>query len=410
MRFLLRLAFRNALRNKRRSLFTIASLFLGTSLFVAAKSFVDGIELTLVSTQIDTEHGHIRVVPTAYLSEEDYKPLDIPFPEVSAVAEFLRAQFPDAQVVTRSTFSAQIGDGVRSLSARGLVVDPTKYVDMFRVGELKAPTDAALAKRPYCWLGADLARTFGWKEGDRLFLKAKTRSGTINAQDGVIIAGLIRTGSPMTDNFTIFVPSVWADDFLNLTPGFATEVYARFKVADDAERAEIAVTGKWPNLDAETWRENTKFVRALNDIRRQHFFLVVGIILLIGALSVANTCLMAGFERTKEVGTLLALGYPQRSVRILFLVETLIIGGLGAFIGVAFGAAASAWFGVHPIELANISDAEGGMPMPPLLHFHLTPPAVWIGFLIGLAVALVAAVYPAIRASRLDPIVALRED
>jgi putative ABC transport system permease protein len=410
MRFMLRLAFRNALRNKRRSLFTIASLMLGTTLFVAAKSFVDGIEKTLVSTTVDAEHSHLRVVTKAYLVDEDYKPLDIPFPEATAVAAGLGKEFPGSKILMRTLFSAQLGDGVRTLSARGLVVDPVAYADMFRVGTLSPPADPIAATRPYCWVGIDLADSFGWKVGDRIFIKAKTRTGSINAQDGVVIAGLIASGSTLTDNFSVLVPKQWANAFLNIDETFATEVFARFQDSDDAERAEAFVAASWATLDAETWRENTQFIRDINDLRRKNFYLVVGIILIIGALSVANTCLMAGFERTKEVGTLLALGYPKGSVRTLFILETLIIGVVGAFLGVLVGALASYHFSIHPIELSHMNDAEGGMPMPSLLYFELSPLAVVVGFIIGLVVALVASVYPAFRASRLDPLVALREE
>ncbi|MBT9557686.1 MAG: ABC transporter permease [Myxococcales bacterium] len=417
MSFMMRMAFRNALRNKRRSLFTIASLVLGVGLFVAAKSFVDGIEKTLVSTQIDSEHGHLRVVTKGYLLDEDYRPLDLKFDEAPGVAALLAQTFPTAQVERRAQFMAQIGDGVRTLNGRGLVVNPETYAKMFRIGALAMPAAGAdgAAPKAWAWMGADLASAFGLKVGDRFFLKAKTRTGTVNAQDGVILAGLLQSGSAMTDNFTVIIPSSWGAKFLNLrregeTEEYATEIFARFANPDDAEAAEAAVLAAYPALDAETWRENTEYVRAFNDIRRQHFYLVVGIILLIGALSVANTSLMAAFERTKEIGTLLALGYRAASVRALFLTETLLIGAVGSLLGVVIGGTASAWFERYPIRLSGLDEVEGGMPMPPLLYFKLSPEALLYGFFIGLVVATVAALLPAVRASKLDPLTALREE
>ena len=407
MTFLLRLALRNTLRNKRRSAFTIASLFLGTSVFVLSKSFVDGIEKTLVAVVIDAEHGHVRITTKSYLEEEDYYPLDVPFPEAAEVAATLTKEHPGALVVSRSSFSAQIGDGVDSLNVRGLVVDPANYTALFRIGELEAPADPSI---PYAWVGADVAKAFGWKAGDRMFLRAKTRTGTLNALEGVVIAGLISSGSPPTDNFSIAVPRSWAGPFLNLEPDSATEVVARFPDADTADVVDAALANRWPALDCETWRETTKFARDLNEVRREQFYLCVAIILFIGALSVANTCLMAAFERTKEIGTLMAVGYPAAKIRALFVAETTILGVFGALLGAGVGAAASAYLSVHPIPLQGLEEAEGAMPMPSLLYFDLTPEAVVIGFAIGLIVALLASLYPAVRASRLDPINALREE
>ncbi len=407
MSFLLRLAFRNTLRNKRRSLFTIASLVMGTSVFVLAKAFVDGIETTLTSVVIDAEHGHVRITDKDWLADEDYLPLDIPFPDAPAVAAQVAQDQPGATITLRAAFSAQVGDGTESLTARGLLIDPKSYTTLFRIGELPEPADTST---PYAWVGADLAAAFGWKAGDTFFLRAKTRSGTLNALAGVRIAGLVRSGSAPTDNFSVLVPRAWAEGFLGVEPGFATEVFARFKDANLAEAVDAALAKRFSDVDCETWREETKFALDLNEVRREQFYLSVAIILFIGALSVANTCLMAAFERTKEVGTLMAVGWTASKVRQLFLVETVILGVIGSVVGTAIGAAGSAYGMVHPLPLEGVGEAEGSLPVPPLLYFDLRVEAVPIALAIGLAVSILAALLPAIRASRLDPITALRED
>ncbi len=405
--FILKLAVRNGLRNKRRSAFTVVSLLLGIGLFVAAKGFVDGIEKTLVGTQIDAEHGHLRVVTAKYQADEDYRPLDIDFAEAAAVQKLIVDQLPGALTTTRVQAAVQIGNGLRSLSCRAVIADPAAYAAFFRIGTLTPPVDKT---QPYAWLGKDLAAAFKFKVGDRLMLKAKTRPGAINAMDGVVIAGLIESGSGMTDNFTILLDAAWANEFLHLEPGFATEVFARFPDGAQAELADTRLMAAIQGLHVETWQEATQFVRDLNDVRKQHFYLVVFIVLLIGALSVVNTCLMSGFERTKEIGTLLAVGFPRGRVRSLFVLETIFVGGTGALIGAAIGGLASWWFSGHPIRLAGLDEVEGGMPMPPLLYFDFSPVTMAAGFGIGLVVATVAAMYPAWRSSRLDPITALREE
>lgn len=405
--YLVKLALRNGLRNKRRSGFTVVSLLLGIGLFVAAKGFVDGIEKTLVSTQIDAEHGHLRVVTAAYQADEDYRPLDIDFPQAPAVLDLLKSSYPGVKTLERVQVAAQIGNGVRSLTCRAVVADPAEYSAFFRVGELPPAPDPT---RPHAWIGKDLARSFNFKVGDTLYVKAKTRPGTINAMDGVVIAGLISSGSGMTDNFTVLLNASWADEFLHLEKGFATEVFARFTNPEDALDADAKISAAIPDLYVESWQENTQFIRDLNNVRKRAFYLVVFIVLVIGALSVVNTCLMSGFERTKEVGTLLAVGLTQARVRTLFVLENLFVGGFGALAGAGLGGFASWWFSGHPIRLPGLDDVEGGMPMPPLLYFDFSPNTLAVGFTIGLVVATLAAMYPAWRASRLDPIAALRED
>ena len=405
--FILKLAVRNGLRNKRRSAFTVVSLLLGIGLFVAAKGFVDGIEKTLVGTQIDAEHGHLRVVTAKYQADEDYRPLDIDFAEAAAVQKLIVDQLPGALTTTRVQAAVQIGNGLRSLSCRAVIADPAAYAAFFRIGTLTPPVDKT---QPYAWLGKDLAAAFKFKVGDRLMLKAKTRPGAINAMDGVVIAGLIESGSGMTDNFTILLDAAWANEFLHLEPGFATEVFARFPDGAQAELADTRLMAAIQGLHVETWQEATQFVRDLNDVRKQHFYLVVFIVLLIGALSVVNTCLMSGFERRHEIGTLLALGYPQRRVVVLFITEAVIIGVLGAVIGVALGTALSGYYTSHGLPLPEFNAQEAVMPMPPVLFFEWTPVVALKGLIIGFFVTVLASLYPAWRSSRLDPISALRTE
>jgi ABC-type lipoprotein release transport system permease subunit len=117
--YLVRLAARNALRNRRRSLFTLTSILLGVSLFIVSRSFVDGIDATLIAIEVDNESAHVRVVPRDYLAEEDYQPLDKPFPDAPALAATLAGLAPGTRVVDRVSFAAEVGDGVPGGRAAG---------------------------------------------------------------------------------------------------------------------------------------------------------------------------------------------------------------------------------------------------------------------------------------------------
>ncbi len=406
MSYLLSLAFRNALRNRRRSLFTLVSIFMGVALYIISQSFIDGIEKTLVATEIDHEHSHLRVMPKDWLQDEDFRPLDVAFSEQPQVESLLRSAHPDATVSGRLTFAAEIGDGTRALTSRGVVIDVASYQKLVKLGDLPVPE----GPEPYVWVGADLAKAFDWKAGDRFFLKAKTRKGAMNALDGVVIAGLVASGHPIVDNYSVFLPEAFGRDFLGAEPGYWTEVMARFKDPAQAVAAGEAIEAAHPRIAAETWREKTDYLIELNDIRRQHFGILVFIILLIAASSVANTCLMSGFERRHEIGTLLALGYPQRRVVVLFITEAVIIGVLGAVIGVALGTALSGYYTSHGLPLPEFNAQEAVMPMPPVLFFEWTPVVALKGLIIGFFVTVLASLYPAWRSSRLDPISALRTE
>jgi putative ABC transport system permease protein len=383
--YLWRLAARNALRNRRRSFFTLTSILLGVSLFIVSRSFVDGIDATLIAIEVDNESAHVRVVPTDYLKEEDYQPLDLPFPDVPGLSKQLMDLAPGTRVVDRVSFAAEVGDGRRTLRCRGLVVDRDAYKAVFPVGELPVPP----GDEPYLWAGSGIADTFGWKPGDRIFLKAKTRRGTLNALDAVRFAGAISTGHPFVDNYTVVLPRHLGAEFLDLPADFATEVLARFPEPALALAADF---------------------RAVNQIRRAAFNIVVALILMMGAAGVANTGLMSAIERTREIGTLMAIGLAPARVRKLMTIEAVLIAVVGAVLGVLLGSLVAHHFAVHGLHFPELQQAENVSLVPPVLFFDLSARTVGMAAAFGIGTALIAAIWPAVRASRLSPIEALRED
>ncbi len=405
--YMLRMAARNALRNRRRSIFTMIALVLGVGIFIIARGLVGGIEATMVGLEVDAEHAHLRVMVPEWYDDQDYAPLDIAFDEAAAVAAALREGFPDAPgVLLRTTFAAEVGDGVRGTPCRGIVLDPALGREVFRLGELPAP--AGEAGDPHIWLGTKLADVFEVKPGDRVFVQAKTRHGTRNALDGVVVAGVIDTGHPLMDNFSLVMPLSVAEGFLDIDARFGTEVMARFDSPDHAEAAEALIAERFPRLMSETWREKTAYIIDLNKLRERVFNVLIAIILLIGASGVANTCLMSGFERTTEIGTMLALGLPRRRVLTLFVTESVLIATVGASIGATVGGSVCQWLSTSGIEFPEMG-AESAAPIPPRLFFASSWETVATGVCLGLLIALIASVYPAWRASHLDPIEALRE-
>ena len=410
-RYLFRLAGRNALRNPRRSLFTLTSILLGVSLFIVSRSFVDGIDATLISIEVDNESAHIRVVPKKYLEEEDYQPLDMPFPDPVKVRADLESMAPGTKVVDRVSFAAEVGDGRRTLRCRGMVVDRDAYLAVFPIGELPVPPVApGQTVEPYLWAGTGIAETFGWKPGDRIFLQAKSRRGTLNALDAVRFAGPISTGHPALDNYTVIVPKEVGAAFLDLTPDFATEILARFPQASLAMAAEAQIEAAWPTLTAETWVERTADFREVNQIRRAAFNIVVGLILLMGAAGVANTGLMSAFERTREIGTMMAIGLSPARVRRLITIESTLIALVGTLVGLGLGSVVARYYAVHGLHFPELEQAEAVSLVPPVLFFELRPITLVLASAFGLGIALIASLWPAVRASRLSPVEALREE
>ena len=132
---------------------------------------------------------------------------------------------------------------------------------------------------------------------------------------------------------------------------------------------------------------------------------VGGLALLVAALGVANTMMMAIYERTREIGVLKALGASRSEIRAMFTVEAAFIGLIGGFFGLIFGALLGRlvdWIAHRYLISEGVTGVGDLSVIPPWLAIGALIFAALIGILAGL--------YPAARAARLDPVAALRHE
>jgi putative ABC transport system permease protein len=158
-----------------------------------------------------------------------------------------------------------------------------------------------------------------------------------------------------------------------------------------------------PAYEVHTWQELQPFVRDV--IRRQRFVLglISAILFVIILTGIINTMLMSVFERVREIGTMLAVGVRRRQVLRLFLLEAMVLGVVGGVGGVALGAAIVGVLGAQGIPVENLGTAGTTFIRP-----ELDLPFVGMAFAVAVVGAVLAAAWPAWKASQLNPVDALR--
>jgi ABC-type antimicrobial peptide transport system permease subunit len=149
----------------------------------------------------------------------------------------------------------------------------------------------------------------------------------------------------------------------------------------------------------------------LDEIRT--FFLIVNaalgllgsISLLVASFGIANTMIMSILERTREIGIMKAIGAEDREIKLIFFVEAAVIGLAGGILG-----ALVAW-GFDKLANRLIYEFVLKPKNASFIDFFSLPPYLWLGaILFAMAVGILAALYPAARAARIDPVRALRHD
>jgi putative ABC transport system permease protein len=401
------LAFRNLFRNMRRTMFTFGAVSIGLFIAIIAISANNGLEHQMLETVIRTRTAHLKLYEASY----DYERSELDhlingYPEKLAQ---LKSNPKIKSLSARLSFSARLTDGLEELVCLAIGIDPEMENSVFKRRQATVEGEYLQLGEDSILLSQQIAKLFKVKVGDQLTVVSRTPSGTINAID-VSIKGLSHTNNPEVDNFMIFMPIDTAQKFLDLQSHTVSEIaILGLSAADSDSLADsLQVWSKSKGLQLKTWKVLTSDLRHLIDIRKRARGILTSIFLLIAAAGITNTILMATYERTREIGMLMALGLKSQQIAYLFLLESGFIGALGGVLSCLIGGGLIYYFQRHGINVSLFSRTDSQFPIQSTIYPYINLP--WLIFILflGVAVAVVAGLYPAIRASKLEPVKALK--
>jgi lipoprotein-releasing system permease protein len=210
------------------------------------------------------------------------------------------------------------------------------------------------------------------------------------------VVGIYNSGTPLDENIAITSLST-AQDFLDVS-NVVTTILVR---GDDRERAqaiseEIDVMG----YPASGWKEtNPEIIQTLK-LEGTSNYIIMGLVIIIASFGIVSTLFMAVMEKTKEIGMLMAMGVPRRSIMVIFIMESGILGLLGALLGVILGAGIAIQMGSYDYGMEVMA---GISSVPFVVRIQDAVIIVLFTFLLNL----IAGIYPASRASKLKPVEAI---
>lgn len=400
---LFRIALRNVLRNRRRTLITLAALLLGVGVMVSIRGVLNGLQNAMIVGVVEGQTGAVQVHRKGYLKNVLSSPLDLDMPADEGFLAKVRAVPGVTSVAARIQFAGLVNVGEQTLFLAALAVDPMHEFQVCplrlkalgpgtRFGE-GAPEDGVV-------LTTELAYAVGAKAGVEGALLAGDKDGSMSGEN-IHLTGTMNLNMPGEKKVGL-IPLALAQRLLKME-GRATELVVgvdRLEAVDDiAARLRVAVG---PEYEVHTWNEIAWFVTQA--MARQNFILslVAAVFMVLMLLGVANTMLMSVLERTREVGTMMAVGVRRAKIVQLFLLEALGIGALGGLVGGAAGAVV-----VFLLNRRGIEVTAPGANVPFTIRPVVSPE--YLVFVVALAAlgAVTFALYPAWRASRLRPVQAL---
>ena len=400
---ILKMAWRNIGRNRRRTVVTVGAMALGLFAMIVWFGMLQGLLDDMEETVVEVELGDLQIHAPTYLDDpslytdiEDFEAL---------LARLESAGFrASARLVGAGLAAAH--DSAAGASLRGIDVQGNARVSVISTrlaaGEWLDDGDPAGVV-----VGRRLARALDLAVGDELVVLSQTTDGAI-ANDLYLVRGVLDSVSDGVDRSAVFLTAA-AFRELFFMPAGAHEVVVR--KPDDLELAAAleAVQELAPGLDTRSWRSLVPTIATYLDSARQMMGFISAIVYIVIAILILNAMLMAVFERIREFGVLKALGVEPRQVLSLIFVESALQTGLALAVGLALSLP-TLWylveFGIDTGALGGVSVI--GATFATVWRAAVSPFTFVTPSMTLILLVLAAVIYPALKAARISPVEAMR--
>lgn len=426
---ILKLASRNLRRNRRRTAITLAAMIIGVGVMTTLRGFINGQQQSILENVIDGRIGSVQVHKTGYVKNVLTSPLNIDMADSPELRAKIAAVEGVGAVAPRIEFGAMVStpdkapppeDGSplpENLQGKtsffmAIAVDPSiepkvtpRRTSLVNKGRFPVSNDSEeLVLNAEFAVGLETEIHDASKElpplEQRTALLAGDRDQALNGEN-VVLGGTFPTFAP-GDKRVGLVPLGLAQKLLRME-GRVTEYALSVKPIERSDEVAARVQAALgPEYEVHTWSQLFPFIKTLTGTQDFIFSIVSGVFLAVVLLGIVNAMLMTVLERTREIGTMLAVGMRRRKIIQLFLAEGLVIGLIGGALGLAIGLIA-----VFVLHRTGIPLPAPGATVPSIIKPFVSVRYV-VSALIGTPLgASLATLWPAWRASRLRPVEAL---
>jgi putative ABC transport system permease protein len=405
---LIALAFRNLLRNKRRTLLTALAIMFGAAAIIVLDGFGNGFVKNIIESVVLSKIGPVQIFHKGYIGSDD--PLKLSLKEDPALLSRI-AQVPGVTAVApRISFDGMISNGSESTMFMADAIDPELEYKvcpkrLTRVARGSQPLQTG--REGDALIGKTLAESMGATLGATLVMQAAGPHASTNALD-IEVSGFLPTYNIAESKRLATVRLKFAQEILRMkgqvtqyvvgvadlqkTDQVAAQV--RAALSSNPQEAGLYQVTTWHELDPATKMRTQSMDYVLGFVALVLFLLV--------ATGIVNTMLMSVYERVREIGTMLAVGVRRRQVMALFMYEALALGSLSAIAGTAIG-----FLIVQAIARKGVTMVPPGGDQITIYPYSQ---GRFLLIVIGFSIVgtVLSALYPAWKAARLRPVDALR--
>lgn len=409
---IVKIAARNLRRYRRRTLLTSSLVTLGVVAVLLFISVTGSFKNMMIGQLTDAMLGHIQIHQKGYLASIDSLPMNRMLKEkqLNKAVEVLEGTEAVEAFSPRIKLGAMFSNYVETTNIRLNAVYPEQELRTVPLlkDRIRGGAGGGLLKKGEIVVPDLIAKGMKVSVGDEIVLVATNRDGSVNGQSfrvGSIVEGI--TGPGGRDGY------IHIDDartLLRMEELEINEIAVRLNNLGKLDTAFAGVSSKLegfmnkqgkPVFEVHTWQKLTPFFNIAKMIDLMTLFIKIMLVAIV-LVSIMNVMVMAVYERINEIGTIAAMGTGPGRILLLFLTEGLLLGALGAIIG-----AVVSLVGISALRAAKITFDFGQQK-----GLILNPTVAWSDVmsiaLIVICIAVIGSLQPAWKASKMDPITALR--
>lgn len=402
---LFKLALLNIARNKRRSLITVLAVGVGLAALIFLWAFMDGSQEEQRENVIRLFTGHVQIHAKDF--QKAFAP-ELTIPNRIEILEKIKSQPNVVAVTERVKCEALLGTSERSHGVLLLGIDlenETRVTDIKKY--VSEGAFLSSGENREVLIGHKLAGKMGVGLGDKVVLMTQAVDGTL-AGFAYHVKGIIHSGSLALDEISVFITIAATQELLGVD-GESHEIAVRL-TARNAIPTFLSAAKKFLNSDSyevHTWDDIVPEVNQWANYSEAIIRTMLIAVMTVIGVGVMNTILMSIFERTRELGVMMAIGTSPLQVILLVFLETLILEACGIILGILAGYYLAFHFGNVGIPLTGFEEAFAQSFMSRVIH----PQLKWsrVGECVRSLVLITSfiSLYPAWKVGRMEPVKAI---
>jgi putative ABC transport system permease protein len=382
-------------------------IFFGIFMAIIGVAMNNGMSKQAIESYIRTEIGTILIYPAEYDNDrENNNIIDFDFKDETKIIHILQNHPQIVAYTPRVKFTGSFTNGKHEFPATFVGID-TELEDMvFKRSDTIIDGNYLNSEDlNKVIIGKNTANLLNLKTGDFITLIARDYKKGMNAYD-VEIKGIFESGNLKIDDGYVFMSKNFAQTFSQKTK--INEIIITTQISEKKYVNEIAKdlnNNMGKDISIIPWYVEIEDFLKFMELDEKSGFVFTFLLLIMAGLGIANTLIMAVFERKREIGIFFAMGFSRKKMLTLFTLEGIVVGAIGAFTALVFGSVLVYYFYRYGIYIPMGEEFTGGdIPLGNRIYGYISPLKMLVYSLSGIIISAIASIYPAYYATKLNPV------